>query len=132
MDIDEFDKIWDALMRGQKPNWVGRSVGGSKHVPSPIDEDEWNRHAKAKEYELIRGKDKARYIFDLGGMQKEEIIVQLEGSALMISGDSEMKSFLFNVDIESDMINPRAKFNGGILEIIFDLTESKVVDIPIE
>ena len=50
----------------------------------------------------------------------------------MISGDSEMKSFLFNVDIESDMINPRAKFNGGILEIIFDLTESKVVDIPIE
>ena len=132
MDIDEFDKIWDALMRGQKSNWVGRSVGGSKHVPSPIDEDEWNRHAKAKEYELIRGKDKARYIFDLGGMQKEEIIVQLEGSALMISGDSEMKSFLFNVDIESDMINPRAKFNGGILEIIFDLTESKVVDIPIE
>lgn len=132
MDIDEFDKIWDALMRGQKPNWVGGSVGGSKHVPSPIDEDEWNRQAKAKEYELIRGKDKARYIFDLGGMQKEEIIVQLEGSALMISGDGEMKSFLFNIDIESDMINPRAKFNGGILEIIFDLTESKVVDIPIE
>ena len=65
-------------------------------------------------------------------MEKEEIIVQMEGSSLMISGDSEMKSFLFNVDIESDLDNPRAKFNGGILEIIFDIVESKVVDIQIE
>jgi HSP20 family molecular chaperone IbpA len=128
MDIDEFDKIWDALMKGQRPNWGGKE----KRVPSPIDQDEWDRQAKPADYELIRGKNNARYIFDLGGMEKEEIIVQMEGSSLMISGDSEMKSFLFNVDIESDLDNPRAKFNGGILEIIFDIVESKVVDIQIE
>ncbi len=128
MDIDEFDKIWDALMKGQRPDWGGKD----KHVPSPIDEGEWDRQAKVKDYELIRGKDKARYIFDLGGMQKEEIIIQMEGYSLMISGDSEMRSFLFNVDVDNDLANPRAKFNGGILEIIFDITESKLVDVHIE
>jgi HSP20 family molecular chaperone IbpA len=128
MDLDEFDKIWKALIEGKAPNFSEKS----KYSPSPIDSQEWDRQSKSSDYELIQTENNARYLLDLGGMQKEEIIIQMEGTSLMISGDSETKSFLFDIDIEKDFINPKAKFNNGILEITFDKTQLDVVEIPIE
>jgi HSP20 family molecular chaperone IbpA len=84
------------------------------------------------DYELIEDEKNARFVFELAGMEKEEIDIELMDDLLVVKGDNQKKNFEYKIALKSPLINPKASYKNGILEIIFEKTLKKSKKIKIQ
>jgi HSP20 family molecular chaperone IbpA len=83
-------------------------------------------------YELLEDEKNARYVFELAGMEKEEIDIELVDNLLVIKGNGQKKVFEYKITLQDILTNPRAYYKNGILEIVFEKTKKKVQKIEIQ
>ncbi len=85
---------------------------------------------------VIPEKDKIRIIVDLPGAKKESIKIDATSKMVEVSAESEDRKFYKKIDLpeEVDPETAKAKYNNGVLEIVFGKKskEEKRKEIKVE
>ena len=85
---------------------------------------------------IIPEKDKIRVVVDLPGAKKETIKIDATSKTVEVHAESDYRKFYKKIDLPEE-VNPdtaKAKYNNGVLEIIFEkkVKEEKKKEIEVE
>ncbi|MGQ4891157.1 MAG: archaeal heat shock protein Hsp20 [Candidatus Njordarchaeia archaeon] len=96
-----------------------------------VSKDQWEPIST-----VIPEKDKIRIIVDIPGAKKESIKIDATSKNVEIRAESDDRSFYKKIDLpeEVDPESAKAKYNNGVLEIVFDkkVKEEKKKEIKVE
>lgn len=123
--IDPYDKYRKMIEDMLQLNSIANSSSWDFFHP------QMEQQKRDLDYELIEDEKTARFVFEVAGMEKEEIDIELIDDLLVVKGDNQKKSFEYKIGLKSPLVNPKATYTNGILEIVFEKTlkESKKIKI---
>lgn len=121
MDIDYIEKMWRDLMN------MNNIINHGYMIPSHVQEKRTDL-----DYELIEDDKSARFVFEVAGMEKEEISVETIDDLLVVKGDNQRKAFEYRIPIKTPLVEPKATYKNGILEVIFKKVLKQSVKVKIE
>ncbi len=84
------------------------------------------------DYELIEDDKTARFVFELAGMEKEEINIEMIDDELHVQCDNQKKSADYKISLKQPLEKPKATYKNGILEIVFQKAQKKSTKVKIE
>ena len=137
MESDKFPKAKSyvygfSVTIGPDGKPIIREFGNVKPTSfGPIEREEWEPIST-----IVPEKDKIRIIVDLPGAKKETIKIDATPRVVEVRAESDDRKFYKKIDLpeEVDPESAKAKYNNGVLEIVFSKKqkEEKKKEIKVE
>ncbi len=127
-DLERYRRILESMMNvyDSKPRgFMFFNTNGEEIDPMSFKKPELD-------YELIEDDKTARFVFELAGIEKDEINVDIVDDMLIVKCDNPKKSVEYKIALKQPFENPSATYKNGILEIVFKKTQKKSTKIKIE
>ena len=129
-DIDEyFDHVFKSFMKDM-PIMNAYRVTLKNGVPSYED---LSKPSKQKNIDEIVTDDEIKFVFEMAGLEKKDIKIDIEGDLLKIHGEHGERKYHEQVALKYKVEKtPKATYKNGILEIIFKREKTETTKVQVE
>lgn len=93
-----------------------------------------NRQVKnSSDFDEIVTEDKIKFVFEMAGLEKENIQIDIEGDLLKVHGEHGERKYHHIATLKYPVEkNPKASYKNGILEVIFNRKKTTSTKVKVE